>query len=63
VEENAKKIVKEVKREDVMFVARILAKHEIIRFVDYQVIEFHRPVYARAVKVLQDTTQSRNHRV
>jgi len=54
VEEDAKKMMKEVNREDVMFVAGELAKLEIIRFVDHQTIVFDRPIYARAVKVLQN---------
>ena len=53
VEDRAKKIVKNVQWDDVKFVARELSKLNILRFVDFKTIAFHRPVYAPAFKMLE----------
>jgi len=54
VEDHAKKIVKEAKWKDVKFVARELTKLNILRFVDFESIAFHRPVFAPAFKLLKE---------
>jgi len=53
VQQYAAKYVKDAKYKDVKKVAESLASLNILRFVDFKTVAFHRPVYGPAFNVLQ----------
>ena len=54
VKETVRKTIPKVQFDDVQAVARSLTKMNLLRFVDFESVSFHSPVYAPAFKILKE---------